>query len=255
MIQLPPGYKDDDSADTAFPAICQHEEFDLATESYGNNKTLAMQHFLQGYLAAIASMDEQVGVVMEALNNTALKDNTIVVFTSDHGFQIGEKDSFGKDAPWQKSLGVPLVIRAPGVTTKGTKPMHAVTTLNIYPTLKDLCGIKNWTNTTASGNLLEGFSLKPFLKTPSSHAWNGPSYAISEVMVYTDGQDKRKHPLDPYSYHLSIIKDDMHYIRVEGGGEELYDLSSDPYEWINIVNNSYPSSKKKELKKLLTAHF
>jgi iduronate 2-sulfatase len=68
--------------------------------SYDGNRELALKHFLQAYLACVAFVDEQVGKVLDALENSKFKDNTIVIFTSDHGWQMGEKNYLFKNSPW-----------------------------------------------------------------------------------------------------------------------------------------------------------
>ena len=78
-----------------------------------------MKKFIQAYLASVASVDALVGEVLAALDNSRLKDNTIVIFTSAHGWGMGEKNHLYKNSLWQESTRVPLILRAPGISKAG----------------------------------------------------------------------------------------------------------------------------------------
>ncbi|MBF0199233.1 MAG: sulfatase, partial [Planctomycetes bacterium] len=113
--------------------------FRLLKESYPN-KLQGLKAFTRAYLASVAAVDDCIGQVIKALDSTGLKNNTIVVLTSDHGFNLGEKDFLFKNSLWEESTRVPLVIRAPGISKAGAVAKHPVSLIDIYPTLKDLCG-------------------------------------------------------------------------------------------------------------------
>ena len=92
---------------------------DSLVVSFGNDRELALKKFIQAYLACIASVDDHIGQILDALDASPLKENTIVVFTSDHGFQMGQKAYLYKNSLWQESTRIPLAIRAPGVAKAG----------------------------------------------------------------------------------------------------------------------------------------
>ncbi|MEM7014355.1 MAG: sulfatase, partial [Verrucomicrobiota bacterium] len=92
-----------------------------------------------GYYASVAYMDAQVGVVMDALKETGLEDNTIVIFTSDHGYHLGEHDFWAKVSLLDESSGVPLIISVPGKEPAVCNSL--VELLDLYPTLSKLCGL------------------------------------------------------------------------------------------------------------------
>ena len=85
--------------------------FHKLVESY-DSRDDALRHFIQAYLASIASVDEQVGRILDVIDGTKLKDNTIIVLTSDHGWGMGEKDYLYKNSLWQESTRIPLIVRA-----------------------------------------------------------------------------------------------------------------------------------------------
>ena len=123
-----------------------------------------MKRFTQAYLACVTAVDDNIGQVVNAIDNSKFKDNTIIVFVSDHGWTLGEKDHIYKNSPWEESTRVPLTIRAPGLTKPNSKVNHPVSLIDVYPTLLELAGLDNNTVKNSKGKSLDGFSLKPFLK-------------------------------------------------------------------------------------------
>ncbi len=121
----------------------------------------ALRRFIQAYLASVASVDEQIGRILDAVDNSGLKDNTIIVLTSDHGWGMGQKDYLYKNSLWQEATRVPLIIRAPGIATAAGVSQHPVSLIDIYPTLIDVCGLTGETKKNDKGHSLDGHSLKP----------------------------------------------------------------------------------------------
>jgi len=136
----------------------------LLLESYHRDRELALKHFLQAYLAVcVTFVDEQVGTVIDALNNSKFKDNTIVIFTSDHGWQMGEKNYLFKNSLWKESTRVPFLIKTPK-TKAGCKVKHPVSLTDLDPTLIEYCNLKRKPKKNAQTGNLEGTSLRPFLE-------------------------------------------------------------------------------------------
>ena len=173
-------------------------------------KNKEWQRIVQSYLASIAFVDAQVGKVLDSLEKSAYKDNTIIVLFGDNGFHLGEKERWAKQTLWEESTRVLLIISGPGI--KGnqicTKPVQL---MDIYPTLLELCGMKKDIK-------LEGHSLVPLLKSPNSE-W---SYMA-------------RSSFGPGNY--SIRSERYRYIRYNDGSEEFYDHLTDPNEWNNLINN------------------
>ena len=136
--------------------------YDSLVASYRGDRVLALKKFVQAYLASVASVDDLVGDLMEALQETGLDKNTIVIFTSDHGWGNGEKDYVYKNSLWQESTRVPLIVRAPGVSLVGKECKRPVSLVDLYPTLLDLCGLPSNTKKNEKGALLGRFFNETF---------------------------------------------------------------------------------------------
>ena len=87
-------------------------------------------------------MDTQIGALIAALDASPYADNTIVILTSDHGYEWGEKEALSKNTLWENSTRVPLLIRVPGLEANNGKQVDSpVSLIDLYPTIKDLCGL------------------------------------------------------------------------------------------------------------------
>ena len=164
---------------------------------------------IRAYLASISFADAQLGRLLDALEQGAHQQNTIVVFWSDHGWHLGEKNHWHKSTLWEEATRIPLLIAAPGVTKSGTTCTRSVDTLSIYPTLLELCGLKPAVD-------LDGTSIVPLLKNQAA-PWTIP--AITE---FQRGQ-------------CAVRSERYRYIRYSDGTEELYDHANDPNEWTNLA--------------------
>jgi arylsulfatase A-like enzyme len=179
------------------------------------------RHAVQGYLAAIAFADAQIGRLLGALDASPERDNTIVVFWGDHGWHLGEKEHWRKFALWEEATRAPLIVVAPGVTKPGGVCQKAVDFMNIYPTLADLCG-------APIPEHVEGVTMRPLLENPNAE-WR-------HVAVTTHGRGNH-----------AVRTEHWRYIRYTDGSEELYDHRHDPQEWTNLADDAKHSDIKKEL--------
>jgi arylsulfatase A-like enzyme len=162
---------------------------------------------VQAYLACMAYADDCVGVVLDALERSPHRDNTIVVFLTDHGWQLGHKQRWEKFSLWRQATRAPLVIQAPG--QKPGRCSRAVSFLDLAPTLLELTGL-------AVPKPLEGESLVPWLGDPRLPR-ERPA-----VITYLPGNH-------------SVVHENWNYIRYQDGAEELYDHQSDPGEYTNLI--------------------
>lgn len=171
--------------------------------SYGN--------FIQAYAACAAFADAQIGRVLDALDASARRDNTIVVLWSDHGFHLGEKNHIEKFALWEKSNHIPFIVVAPGVAPAGSRCDRPVDMTTLYPTLLELCGLP-------FDSMCDGESVVPLLRDPNG-TWGSPA-----LMTYMRGNH-------------AVRSDRWRYIRYADGSEELYDHHADPNEWNNLAGD------------------
>ncbi|MDF7823902.1 sulfatase-like hydrolase/transferase [Pontiellaceae bacterium B12227] len=219
-------------------------------ESYGGDEERAVKVFTQAYLACVTAVDECIGQVVDAIDNSPFKDNTIIVVTADHGWQMGQKDYLFKNSPWEESTRVPFVVRAPGVAKAGQVAEHPVSLIDLYPTLVDLCGLPKETRKNAQGASLDGYSVRPFLENPKAGKWNGPEGALS--MIYVGDAKKsysKEEKNDMANQHWSYRTERWRYIHYSDGTEELYDHENDPREWTNLENSPEHAAVKKMLNK------
>jgi len=204
-IELPP-VADDDVDD--LPAKIQSRvRGDIVDERIA--QAGARKHAVRAYLACMSFVDWNVGRVLDALERSACRANTIVVFWSDHGHHLGQKKQWGKSTLWQESTWVPLIIAAPG-RVPGRVCRHAVSLVDIYPTLIDLCDLPP--RPECNGHSLESLLVDP--TAPWPHA------ALTT---------KRR------GSH-SVCSEHWRYTRYRDGGEELYDHRTDPHEWVNLAD-------------------
>ncbi len=202
--------------------------FDSLVASHAGDRELALRKFIQAYLACVASVDDLVGEVLDVLDSSRLREETIVVFTSDHGWQMGQKDYLYKNSLWQESSRVPLIVRAQGVTKTGAACNTPVSLIDIYPTLIDLCGLPSDTTKNKKGRPLDGHSLKPLLTDPANGKWSGPDAALTALYKWAQ-------QYDPAEQSYSLRSRDWRYIRYSNGKEELYHTAKDPREWRNLA--------------------
>ena len=191
--------------------------------------------WVQSYLACVAFVDHQVGVILDSLENSQYADNTIVIFTSDHGYHMGEKNFLSKTTIWEESTRIPLVVYAPGVSVAGEKVAHPVSLIDIYPTLIDLSALPENPNIGGNGYLLDGYSIRPFLENPINGTWNGPPVALNHLHGNVNPDDNIPSPIA--ENHHSVRSSRYRYTLTSDGEEEFYDHLNDPNEWNNLAIN------------------
>lgn len=220
-IELPPTTKDDLS------------DIPLAGQRMANARgdhaailqSVRWKDAIQGYLAAVSYCDAMVGRLLDALDKSPYRDNTIVVFWGDHGWHLGEKEHWRKFALWEEATRAPLLWVVPGVTRPNSLCERTVDFMTIYPTLCDLAGI-------AIPSHVEGKSVRPLLADPGS-AWDSPA-------------------MTTYGFKNHAVRSEQfRYIRYADGGEELYDEVKDPFEWTNLADQPAFASQKASLARSL----
>lgn len=177
------------------------------------------REMIRAYQACISYVDWNVGRVLDELDRLGLRDNTIVVFWADHGYQLGEKGKWSKAGSlWEQGARIPLLIHDPRAKGNGTSSPRIVELVDLYPTLADLCGLQ-----IPEG--LDGASLRPLLDDPKTE-WNRPAYTVwnengkgvTGIVVRTERWR--------YAEFFGV-----------GAGAYLTDPVNDPYELRNLVGD------------------
>lgn len=194
-----------------------------------------LRRWTRAYLACVAFVDAQVGKVLDAIEAREDAANTLVIFTSDHGYHMGEKEYLFKLSPWEESVRVPLVVAGPGVA-QGRACSRPVSLVDIYPTCLDYAALD-------SPYPLDGHSIRPLLEHPEVLEWGGP--AITVAASASKAPLEINLPADPRDQHFSLRDQHFRYIRCRNGEEEFYDHRNDPHEWTNrIVSPQYQDEIK-----------
>lgn len=219
--------REGDRDDIPAPAVSQHS-------ARHNMDERLTREARQAYFSAISFMDQQVGKVIDALDRLGLRDKTVVVFLSDHGYHLGEHGGlWQKMSLFEQSARVPLIISAPGMKRGEASPTIAEL-IDVYPTLADLCGLEAPEN-------LPGRSLKPQLSDPAA---KGKGFALTQVRRGGGGQAKGKgkkgKQATPAIVGYSLRTDRWRYTQWGddgAAGEELYDHVNDPQEFTNLAKD------------------
>jgi arylsulfatase A-like enzyme len=185
---------------------------------------------IRAYLASLSWADWNLGRVVAELDRLGLRDNTIIVFVADHGYQLGEKGKWSKAGSlFEMGTRVPLIIDAPGLEGNGQSSRRIVESLDIYRTLVELCGL-------ALPDGVEGRSLTPLLKNPQAE-WNYPAHSVWSE--------------DGTTLHGVAVRTEQWRFAEFGpegkNGAMLFDPKSDPQELKNLADDPQYASVRAEL--------
>lgn len=188
---------------------------------------------ISAYMASVRFMDQQVGRVLDALDRLGIREETIVVFISDHGYNLGEHDCWSKHSLWEGVARIPMIISDPA-----HKNVHGSSTdviselIDLYPTLTELTGLSD-----KEPSILQGISVANYVK--------GEKPAVKKELAYTI----------THKEGASIRTDRYRYTRwgekAEGVNEELYDHDTDPEEHVNLVGQDKYKSVLDEMRNKL----
>jgi N-acetylglucosamine-6-sulfatase len=196
--------------------------------------------FVRTYLATLLSVDESVGRIYAALKDSGQLDNTIVVFTSDNGFVLGEHGRVDKRTAYDESLRIPLLVRYPPMIRPGTVISNLVLSLDLAPSIIDLCGGKPLKQA-------QGRSFRPLLQGKRAN-WR-------DAFLYEYNFEAQF----PYTPNVRAVRTaDWKFIRYPQGdgspdrfGAELYDLRKDPLEMTNLIARPQFASQREKLEREL----
>ncbi|MGD9264596.1 MAG: sulfatase-like hydrolase/transferase [Lysobacterales bacterium] len=211
-------------------------EYALAPNTSGLHKSVAQygewEHAVSSYLASISFVDELIGNIMAALNDSEYAENTLVVMWSDHGWHLGEKEHWGKATGWFESTRIPMIIVPPGSNAlegfeAGGASTRPVNLLDLAPTLAAMTGVPaldQW----------EGNSLAPLVSDPDAD-WQAHTHTTFGLGNHT------------------ISTERWQYIHYFDDSEELYDLQQDPNEFVNLAPDARYAAIKQKMRSYLPA--
>jgi iduronate 2-sulfatase len=202
------------------------------------------RQLVAAYYACNSFVDAQVKVVLDAVAELGLWDNTVIVFLGDHGYHLGEHGGlWHKMSLFEESARVPLVIYAPGMKAGGQTCGQLVELIDLYPTLASLCALPPRPG-------LDGIDLSSLLDDPSQRSRD----AAYTMTTRDDGPTKDHAKVMSYQGR-SVRTDRWRYTEWDGGkrGTELYDHENDPHEWHNLADKPAHADIVKKLKQLLAA--
>ncbi len=217
----PPAIKSDDLSDVPWPGRAMAK----LKDDNRFRKDKSWEKVRRAYLACISWTDANVGRVIDELEQSPWKDNTIVVLWSDHGYHLGEKRSFKKFSLWEEATRIPFIIYDSRNKNNNGTCKEAVSLIDIYSTLTEMAGV-------TAPNYIDGESLIPWLtkpdmprKKPAITSWGRGNYTIRTR--------------------------DFRYTRYFDGSEELYNNKQDPQEWKNLADDPKFAKNIDDLKKWL----
>lgn len=212
--------------------IAPHWAYNTNPANYGLGEK-ERREAMQGYYATILFLDANVGKLLDGLEKMKLADRTSIIFWSDHGYQLGEHGNWMKQALWEPSARMPLIISGAGVKARGKACGRTVELLDLYPTAAALAGL------TGVPPNLHGKSLLPLLDNPAA-PWDRP--AITQV--------RRGNAKASFVHGYSIRTERHRYnMWAEGReGEELYDYQTDPREMKNLAKEESSQALKQQLR-------
>ena len=191
------------------------------------------QRYMQDYLGCIAAVDENIGRVLDYLEKSGLEKNTVVVYTSDQGFYLGDHGWFDKRFMYEESLRMPLLAKFPAKTLPGSINGELVQNLDFAPTFLELAGVEIPKD-------MQGNSIAGFLQNKAVNNWRESIYyhyyefpAVHMVKRHY-GVRTKQHKLLHYYHDIDAW--------------ELYDLNADPHELNNVYGNPDYADVVKELK-------
>ncbi|HBL45404.1 MAG TPA: iduronate sulfatase, partial [Planctomycetaceae bacterium] len=227
------------------PDIALHDSREILRAVEGKLTDAQIIELRTGYLAGISYLDAQIGKVLAELDRLGLRENTIIVFWSDHGFHLGEHGLWCKTSNFENDARVPLLIATPHMQQAGKTSDALVELLDMYPTLVELCGLP-------SPGKLEGKSLVPVLKDPTQSV---------KPAAYTQHPRPAYYKKQPENMGVSVRTPRYRYTEWRNFNtgkviaRELYDHTSDPAENTNIIEHPSDQAEFKKAVQLLEAQF
>jgi arylsulfatase A-like enzyme len=219
---VPPPYLNDEQLERFLQSYGPENEAFRKANLQGNDLAeWKYQRYVKDFLRSVTSMDKEIGRVLDYLDETGLAENTIVIYSSDQGFYLGDHGWYDKRWMYEESLRMPLIVRWPGVTGEGSKNADIVQNIDFAGMFLDMAGLP-------IPDDMQGMSLVPLLKGEEPEEWR--QYAYYHYYAYPDW-----HMVKP---HYGIRSDRyklIHYYTIDEW--ELFDLEKDPDEMKSVYDD------------------
>lgn len=180
------------------------------------------QTFVKDYYRCLAGVDENLGRILDAIEKQGLTEDTMVLYSGDNGFFIGEHHFFDKRFMYEESIRVPLLVRFPRMVPAGSSASEMALNVDVAPTILDVAGV----DPPASG--MDGKSLKPLLQGRKTEWRKDFLYEYYEYPGPHSGKKNRGVRSERWKY-IHFFEEPQEY--------ELYDLANDPHEMLNLIND------------------
>lgn len=188
-------------------------------------------------LETLLSVDRSLGRVLDALERMDVLDNTVVIFSSDNGYLMGEHGFWDKRIAYEESIRVPMIVRYPKMIKAGTVNNDICLNIDVAPTILDLAGVD-------IPEYMQGCSMKPLFEKNGNRDWRKSfmyEYFVDDAYPYA-GPNMLAIRTDSYKLIDSDLEDDI---------DELYDLRSDPGEMVNLISDPEYDAVETELRRQL----
>ncbi|VGO13428.1 Arylsulfatase [Pontiella desulfatans] len=201
------------------PSVAEYAKADIPAQANGNDMQpdrTKRRKIRRGYYGSVSYMDRMVGRVLDELDRLGLRENTIIVFVSDHGYLLGEHNAWAKSKLWEESTRVPLIISAPGQSASAVECDHFVELVDLYPTVVELAGLPADTGT-------QGLSLAELLNTPQA------VFGRQDAFIQVEGGYGLRSGKWAYMWYSATKKYEEGFM--------LFDMDKDPKQIRNLAAN------------------
>lgn len=211
------------------PSVAEYATADIPAQAKGKDMQpdrTKRRKIRRGYYGSVSYMDRMLGRVLDELDRLGLRENTIIVFVSDHGYLLGEHNAWAKSKLWEESTRVPLIISAPGQSASAVECDHFVELVDLYPTVVELAGLPADTGT-------QGLSLAELLNTPQAVSGR------QDAFIQVEGGYGLRSGKWAYMWYPATKKYEEGFM--------LFDMDKDPKQIRNLAANPEHAETRERL--------
>ena len=214
---------------------------------YGTLTDEQVRRGVEGYYVCVDFVDDCIGELLEGLSRAGILENTIVIYTSDHGEMLGQHGLWGKGVYFEPSIGVPLLMSGPGIAVGHHGVDHPISLINLFPTCCALAGLP-------IPETLDGVDMSSLLSRPdaqvSPRAFAPSSFFKYGMRVQHHFHDEARKPGPNRAMRVCREKD-WKYVEIEGGSPFLFDMVHDPEENRNLAAEAQYADRCRSMKEKL----